>query len=322
MGFAGSKRTSIGPCFQRLQSDGYKTRLAWSRTSSNLRFPPNMKPKPCIIAEDRGPSSGFNPLRAISCSLVAFFACGCAARNPPNTKPPTPAFVGAIQTIKHSIIPIVCGQAVLDSETKEEKIQVILVEGTGFFVATDATFVTADHVIEGALDPTQQIPCPRIGFTLPESGEWDTALPPSSRPDFYEFDGKACKRDKLLDVARCRSKRAIDRTHNIAPVTFEDAIQPDGTPVAFTAFQHQIPFSSVGSVSGYATPENGPQEIIIDKPGWPGASGSPFYLANGRVIGMLQLSGTSRGSGQAMGRPSRFIADFLRDAGSNAKAQP
>jgi len=54
----------------------------------------------------------------------------------------------------------VCGQAVLDSETKEEKIQVILVEGTGFFVATDGTFVTAGHVIEGALDPTRQIPCP------------------------------------------------------------------------------------------------------------------------------------------------------------------
>ena len=261
-------------------------------------------------------------MRAISCSLVAFLACGCSARVPPTTKSPGPPFVGAIQTIKHSIIPIVCGQAVPDSETKEEKIQVILVEGTGFFVTTDGTFVTADHVIEGALDPTRQIPCPRIGFTLPESGGWDIELPPSFRPDFYEFDAGACKRDKLLDVALCRSKRVIDRTHNIASVTFEDAIQPDGTPVAFTAFQHQIPFSSIGNVSGYATPRNGPQEIIIDKPGWPGASGSPFYLANGSVIGMLQLSGTSRGSGQAMGRPSRFIRDFLRDARSNAKPQP
>ena len=159
---------------------------------------------------------------------------------------------------------------------------------------------------------------------MPESGGWDTELPPTFRPDFYEFDAGACKRDKLLDVAQCRSKRAIDRVHNIAPVTFEDAIQPDGTPVAFTAFQHQIPFSSIGNVSGYATPQNCPQEIIMDKPGWPGASGSPFYLANGRVIGMLQLSGTRQGSGQAMGRPSRFIKDFLRDAiiEANAKAQP
>ena len=268
------------------------------------------------------PSYRLKRLRATSCSLVAFFACGCAARNPPTTKSPTPPFVGAIQTIKHSIIPIVCAQAVLDREAKEERVQVILVEGTGFFVATDGTFVTADHVIEAALDPTPQIPCPRIGFTLPESGGWDTELPPTFRPDFYEFDAGACKRDKLLDVARCRGKRAIDRVHNIAPVTFEDAIQPDGTPVAFTGFQHQMPFSSIGNVSGYATPQNGPQEIIMDKPGWPGASGSPFYLANGRVIGMLQLSGTRQGSGQAMGRPSRLIEDFLRDARSDANAQP
>lgn len=278
-----------------------------------------MKRKRGII---RGASCGLRPWSAIFCSLVAFFACGCATRNSPTTKSPTPPFVGAIQAIKHSIIPIVCGQAVPDSETKELKMQVIFVEGTGFFVATDGTFVTADHVIEATLDRTRQVPCPRVGFTLPESGGWDTELPPTSQPDFYEFDAGACKRDKPLDVARCRSKRVIDRTHNIAPVTFEDAIQPDGTPIAFTGFQHQLPFSSIGNISGYATLPNGPQEIIMDKTGWPGASGSPFYLANGRVIGMLQLSGTGQGPGRAMGRPSRFIEDFLRDPGSASHARP
>jgi len=276
-----------------------------------------MKRQPAIV---RRASHGLRPWSAVLSGLAAFFACGCATRNSPSTKSSTPPFVGAIQAIKHSIIPIVCGQAVPDRETKELKMQVIFVEGTGFFVAADGTFVTADHVIEATLDPTRQIPCPRVGFTLPASGAWDTELAPTAQPEFYEFDAGACKRDKSLDVARCRSKRAIDRVHNIAPVTFEEAMQSDGTPIAFTGFQHQIPLSSIGNIAGYATLPNGAQEIIMDKTGWSGASGSPFYLANGRVVGMLQLSGTGQGPGRAMGRPSRFIEDFLRDPGSASPA--
>ena len=276
-------------------------------------------------------------MKAMFCSLVALLACGCALRNSPAAKSPAPPFVGAIQTIKHSIIPIACGQVVPEKENPdkgtpekqtpgkqiaEPKFQLIIVAGTGFFVAADGTFLTANHVIDGMLQPNQQIPCPRTGFILPESGEWSTEMSSAAQPDFYEFDASACKRDKLLDLAHCRSKRAIDSARHIAPVTFEDAMQPDGTPIAFAGFQHQIPFTSIGYVSGYATPPNGPQEIIMDKPGWSGASGSPFFLANGKVVGMLQLSGTAQGPGRAMGRPSRLIQDFLRDAATNAKPQP
>ena len=33
--------------------------------------------------------------------------------------------------------------------------------------------------------------------------------------------------------------------------------------------------------------DRGPRELVVDKTTWPGASGSPIYLENGMVIGIL-----------------------------------
>ena len=259
-------------------------------------------------------------MRVVCCIVVACFGTGCATRNIPTPIAPMPPFIEAVQKIKHSVIPIVCINLVPTGVNQAEA-QVLSVEGTAFFVARDGTFVTANHVIEGTASRARQIPCPQVAFYLPQSGGWTTEQA-TFVSDFYIFSTSECRRDMNVDIARCKSGRVIAQTHNMAPVMFEDSIQADGTPIAFTGFplQYKIPISSIGNVSGYAAPGENPglRVLIMDKTGWPGASGSPIYLINGKVVGMLLLRGTGEGSGTAYGRPSRFIEDFLRETGGRA----
>lgn len=219
------------------------------------------------------------------------------------------SFTGAIQGMKRSVIPIAC---ISVNGTVAETLSV---EGTGFFVAADGTFITANHVIEGMVSPTRKAPCPHTAFYLPQTGGWSVGEA-TFRSDYYVFHASDCQRDADIDVARCRSVRPVGSAHKIVPVIFEAELQPDGTPVAFTGFplQFQIPLSSVGNVSGYArTREDGrgPRSIIMDKEAWPGASGSPLYLANGKVVGLLRLRGINDGTGRTIGTPSRLIEEFL-----------
>ncbi len=219
-----------------------------------------------------------------------------------------PGFTGAIQAIKHSVIPIVC---IAVNGTVAETLSV---EGTGFFVAADGTFITANHVIESMVSAQRKAPCPHTAFYLPQSG-WSSQQA-TFQSDYYVFHADECKRDADLDIARCRSVRTVEPAHKIAAVTFETSLQPDGTPVAFTGFplQFQIPLSSVGNISGYVTTRadgRGPRAIIMDKEAWPGASGSPLYLANGKVVGLLRLRGVNSGTGRTIGTPSRLIQEFL-----------
>jgi len=224
--------------------------------------------------------------------------------------PASPGFIGAIQAIKRSVIPIACIS--INGTTAET----VSVEGTGFFVAADGTFITANHVIDSMLNPARKEPCSHTAFCLPQAGRWssDQATLPSN---CYVFQSDECKRDAEIDIARCRSSRPVNAAHRIMPVTFETSVQPDGTPVAFTAFplQFQVPLSSVGNVSGYVRTRDdgrGPRSMIMDKEAWPGASGSPLYLANGKVIGLLSRRGINDGSGRTIAVPSRLIQEFLK----------
>jgi hypothetical protein len=220
-----------------------------------------------------------------------------------------PGFIGAIQGIKRSVIPIAC---ISVNGTIAETLSV---EGTGFFVAADGTFITANHVIEAMVSPARKAPCPHAAFYLPQTGGW-SADESTFRSDYYLFHTNECKRDADIDIARCRSVRPVEAVHKIAPVIFETTVQPDGTPVGFTGFplQFQIPLSSVGNISGYVVTRNdgrGPRSIIMDKEAWPGASGSPLYLANGKVVGLLRQRGINDGTGRTIGTPSRLIREFL-----------
>src|SRR5215467_3485659 len=105
----------------------------------------------------------------------------------------------------------------------------------------------------------------------------------------------------------------------IVPVVLEIAIQPEGTPIAFTGFplSTPVPITSVGQIAGYTDviEGRGPQRILIDKGAGQRASGSPIYnLENGKVVGIMLQRGTGASAGLAFGITSQFIQDFLTNA--------
>lgn len=53
--------------------------------------------------------------------------------------------------------------------------------------------------------------------------------------------------------------------------------------------------------------------MLVDKNNWPGASGSPIYLEDGRVIGVLVQRGIgiNDAAGLTLGRVSKLIVPFL-----------
>jgi V8-like Glu-specific endopeptidase len=108
-----------------------------------------------------------------------------------------------------------------------------------------------------------------------------------------------------------------DITFDVAAVSTERP--PDGTPVFFTGFPLQAtdPVTSMGSIAGYPA-DNSYSTVIIDKNAWPGASGSPIYLFDGRtVIGMVTRTGTGDSAGLSFGIAGERIATVLADAKAN-----
>jgi len=245
------------------------------------------------------------------CAAWLLGGCAGTVSVPAMAASASSGFPGAIQGMKRSVIPIACIS--VNGTVAETR----SVEGTGFFVAADGTFITANHVIEGMVSKARKVSCPYAAFYLPQTGGW-SSVESTFRSDYYVFHANECKRDGDLDIARCRSIRPIEPVHKIVPVTFETTVQPDGTPVGFTGFplQFQIPLSSIGNISGYATTRDdglGPRSIIMDKEAWPGASGSPLYLSNGKVVGLLRQRGVNEGNGRTIGLPSRLIQEFLKE---------
>jgi V8-like Glu-specific endopeptidase len=116
-----------------------------------------------------------------------------------------------------------------------------------------------------------------------------------------------------FDIARCRSVARI--TVEFTPVRFEDSEQRAATAVAFTGFPLQSldPITSRGYIAAYTSQVAGlgKTEMLIDRTAWPGDSGSPVYLEDGRVIGMVQKRGTGNAEGIAFVRPTRFIQRLL-----------
>ena len=53
------------------------------------------------------------------------------------------------------------------------------------------------------------------------------------------------------------------------------------------------------------------KKLVIDKSAWPGASGSPVYDGDGKVIGLVIETGLAEGAGLTYSRPIDLITDFL-----------
>jgi hypothetical protein len=262
-------------------------------------------------------------------ALVGVGFSGCVkhpvAVATPRRAPKQDSFVESIAAIKHSIAPVVCVQPHPTANW-----ELFSTEGTAFFVSADG-FVTASHVIDGLTSQKRATPCPRFAVYIPESGVWNRELAAgTSRIRFFLFKKEGCKQNVLLDVAYCVLGGGAPALPSgarmpVTPVGFEEDPPPDGTPVAFSGFplSNVSPITAVGFIGGYTKDAEGRQTIILDRTAWPGASGSPIYLQNGHVIGIVLSRGTGDAIGLAYGRArlQRFVEEFLPKANLPAKQQ-
>ena len=252
------------------------------------------------------------PASAIAVGLVL---SGCAARVPLSQTVPAirPAivdpFVPTIESMKHSVAPVIC----MDRDGPQSTVQHL--EGTAFFISQAGDFLTAAHVIDGIRTHTH--PCPVIAIYLPPD-HWKPEVPEEVF-EWYPFSAAACTFHRDLDVAKCKpgtdlSTRAGKSSFEIQPVKFEWSSQPDGTLIAFTGFPlgSRDPLTSRGGIAQYRrAPSDDLIDLVIDQSAWPGASGAPVYLSDGRVVGIVLARGIEGGTGTAVVRPAQFLQRIL-----------
>lgn len=240
---------------------------------------------------------------------VAAFAAAMLALAPWPlwAQPAADPFVQTIAVVKRAVAPVACmelGEAGVRRPSR--------IVGSAFFLTGDGEFMTAAHVVtdvtrsslraggEGCAAPVVYLPV----------GEW-----PSGSDAFtarwYVFDSERCVQDTTLDLAWCRTRQspADDLQRTIGTVAFETAPQPDGTAIAFTGFPLNVlqPMTARGHIAMYTSR----QELVIDQSAWPGVSGCPVYLMNGRVIGVLIQRGTGDGTGRSIVRSAASVEAFL-----------
>ena len=213
--------------------------------------------------------------------------------------------VETIEGIKKTVVPIVCG-----ATTQDGSFKITSTIGSAFFINNEGYFLTAGHVLDDwdKIDRSNGDCFPAV--YIPKS-DWQTL----SVVRWFRFGN--CIRPGAADVAVCKA--------TINPFSLEDIkkkitiafLKPnlllvDGTPVAFTGFPLSSlrPITSMGNIASYIKMDN---LIIIDKNAWPGASGSPVYLADGKVIGILIKRGINDGSGLAYAVTTESILEFLRE---------
>jgi Trypsin-like peptidase domain len=215
-------------------------------------------------------------------------------------------FIGAIARIKGSVAPVTCFSPP----------QQISVNGTAFFIDTDGTFLTAGHVIKEFLPSGTLYGCNRVGIYVPIDA-WQRAQQFNAR--LLVFSPERCSFDGLVDVAKCKTidNPMLDKEIHVKPmaISWEEQTPPDGAAVAFTGFPLSavIPYTSRANIVAYPPPiKPGATHILLDKTAWPGASGSPVYISNGNVIGLIIQRGEGAASGLAVACDSQAIGRFLR----------
>jgi S1-C subfamily serine protease len=195
--------------------------------------------------------------------------------------------------------------------------------GTGFLVDRASHFVTAGHVLAAVAAAQRQSGClaavafPAHGYPA-DYGRYEqhvVFIGPSA------YDGSL----DLAVVAAAGLSATNDINAALSPVRFALAFQPQGTPLAYTGFARGIdlPTTSEGIVSTYTN--DGIRQLVIAGMAWPGLSGSPVFLANGDVVGIVLSKGepnTAAGAGDAAGqiglsfaRTAAVVDAFLRQRG-------
>jgi V8-like Glu-specific endopeptidase len=183
--------------------------------------------------------------------------------------------------------------------------------GSAFFLNRDGYFLTAGHVlIEWGKISTPDSPC--AAFIYVPLGEWKPGI---SDIQVRWFSFTECIINAKVDVAACKpiqnpfSDPEVGKQVQPLKLTKFFGL-PDGTPVAFTGFPLDSlrPVTSKGNIAAYVSDRN---EFMVDKASWPGISGCPVYLKNGKVIGIMREAGINLGAGMAFARPSEDIIAFL-----------
>jgi len=239
--------------------------------------------------------------------VIAFLFSGI---KPPPTRDP---WVETVASIEHTIIPVICGSLGTNGTFRVED-----VEGTGFFVDDHGRFVTANHVLKG-LDIFKQTHAgcnPAIYVPNDEGGSFHKTI------NFQYFWFNRCARAEAADIAICECIENPFTSPRIKKGTIHEVVLdptelPDGQPIAFTGFplQHTSPITSIGHIAGRVAMDPSPWfYYAIDKASWPGASGSPVYMQNGKVVGIVLIGGRDLGSGIGFAETSAAIADVISKA--------
>ena len=247
--------------------------------------------------------------------VAAFCVCLVLSGLHPLSAEETDAFIATIDRVKQSTGAVTCAHAGGD-----RRIELSPVHGTVFFIDTHGVFLTAGHVIKGFVDARENKKCEMSAVLVPVN-KWAV-----EKLDLFamRFAPSDCKVDEAADLARCKTVEDPTAIGKIASkpaaLVIEDVIQPEGTPVAFSGFPVNAltPYTARANIAGYQVSGTGSEPlqafgIVLDKSVWPGASGAPVYLQDGRVIGMMLQRGTGETLGLAFARSGARIHDFLND---------
>ncbi len=227
-------------------------------------------------------------------------------------------FLKTIQTVKRSVTAVACGQRESDGS-----VSLVSMEGTGFFVSEDGTFLTAGHVAHGLYlgSPPREKLCIIPVIYVPTDG-WKVG----TEIQLQWFKIENCVYNDDLDLAKCKTvQNPFKSDIKVKPlvVDFETSTQLEGTPVAFTGFPLNTaqPITARATVGAYwgAAKESNPREMVIDHSNWPGASGAPVYLSNGKVVGLILKRGFNEASGLAFARSAAFIKSFMAEQNTASK---
>jgi S1-C subfamily serine protease len=236
---------------------------------------------------------------------------------------PAPAtWVETIGMVKKSIVPIVCGY----DDHLTGKWVIADIEGSGFFIDRNGRFVTASHVLDGLDSFQAQHPehlcSPAIYIPDGGWGEFKKMV------DFQYFVFTACQRNTISDIAICTPLENPFTSNRIPKgiiqeLEFTTTEIPDGTAVAFSGFplERTTPVTSIGSVGGKSILDDKDDWFLytFDKSAWPGASGSPLYTVDGRVIGIIVRTGEAKASGISYARCSSAIVYLISKVLADAK---
>jgi tetratricopeptide (TPR) repeat protein len=235
---------------------------------------------------------------------------GVAQKSPPTL--PADPFIPAIEKMKYAVAPIDC-LAVNGAESK-----ILERMGTAFLVSESGDFLTAAHVIREMQKDERA--CPITAITFP-ADEWR----PEARTEqmrWFPFKGSECRIDDIIDVAKCKLSEDLSVGKSefhlkIAPVQFEWNLPRDGAQVAFTGFplRARDPMTFRAGVAGYWMPLTADPipELVLDHAALPGFSGSPVYLADGRVVAILVGNGKGEATGITVGRPASLLRELLTE---------